>query len=170
MAVTKMMALISGGLSTIIDGHSRSPYRVNRERNGLHAPNTSNQNREGPPVLRPRIIPTPSPSIFVIKPISIIVTTLTITDQCRDPSAVVRPRPHRCILHGNPFPSLQNVAASMPATGGTHCRPLDPASLSLLPGNCPMQSNQLTLIPDLWHSLRINIRTNDHDQKTDHFH
>jgi hypothetical protein len=32
---------------------------------------------KGPPVLRPRIIPTPSPSIFVIKPISIIVTTLT---------------------------------------------------------------------------------------------
>ena len=47
MAVTEMMALISGGLSTIIDGRSRSHYRVNRERNGLHAPNTSNQNREG---------------------------------------------------------------------------------------------------------------------------
>jgi hypothetical protein len=77
MAVTKMMALISGGLSTIIDGRSRSLYRVNRERNGLHAPNTSHQNREGATGTSSQDQSAPSPSIFVIKPISIFVTTLS---------------------------------------------------------------------------------------------
>lgn len=35
-----------------------------------------------------------------------------------------------------------------------HCRPLDPASLSLLPGS----NKPLTFIADLWHPLRRNIR------------
>jgi hypothetical protein len=78
MAVTKMMALISGGLSTIIDGRSRSPIELTG--NGtvfMHRTQTI-RTEKGPPVLHPRTIPMPSPSIFVIKPISFIVTTLRI--------------------------------------------------------------------------------------------
>lgn len=81
MAVMKMMDLINGGLTGPEQTHRWAfpfpPLELNKERNGLHAPNTRNHNREEATGTSPRAIPTPSPSVFVIEPIAIIVTTLT---------------------------------------------------------------------------------------------
>jgi dipeptidyl aminopeptidase/acylaminoacyl peptidase len=71
-AQTGQELLTLKGGSTIIDGRSRSPIELTGNGTVFVHRTQAIRTEKGPPVLRPRIIPTPSPSIFVIKPISIV--------------------------------------------------------------------------------------------------
>src|SRR6266540_3828668 len=66
--------------------------------------------------------------------------------------------------------SVQDFAASVLATGGTHPPPDRRLASRVAGEQCRHATNRLTAAPDLWHSLRITIRTSDYDQKTDHLH